>query len=1213
MIASLVLRVLCAITVTFLLLSAVPSAASGQVTEQPRPERRSRLADLSSSYYAGPTPQAQSPVLPLAPEALADWSKIAFERYIVAEDNWEIFRANGDGSSQTRLTNHTALDSRPRLNRGCSNVVFDSDRNGNFEIYSMNPDGSGIVQLTNTPEDEWNAAWSPDGTRIAYQKDVAGQSEIYVMLADGSGQARLTYDAGFDGEPAWSPDGTRIAFSAYRNSQWRIWVMNASDGSGQTQLNGTAYSETPSWSPDGTQIAYDADGVTSDGWYELWVMNSNGTNQHQVYNPSGDTDAYARSWSPDGRYIAFTRVTWVYDPDWDVWFWTSAYLDAYDITTGGTSHLVSAGVDWLPGWESCDALAPTSSITALPAYSTTTSFTVSWTGSDTGGAAIKNYDVQVRDGPGGTWTDWRMNTTSTSSSYSGASGHAYFFRSRARDNAFNLEVWPADYDTTTYVDNQVPTTSVAALPATSPATFTVNWSGTDPGNSGISFYDVQVRDGSGGTWTDWQLASTATSAPYTGLGGHTYYFRSRGRDHAGNQEAYPSGSDAQTTVETQVPQTAVNALPAWSPGMFTVRWGGSDPRDSGILNYDVQVRDGAGAWTDWQLATAATSAPYTGANGHTYAFRSRGRDAAGNLEAYLATPDASTLVDAQAPSTAVSALPAYSPGTFSTSWTGSDTGGSGIAAYDVQVRDGPAGTWIDWQLATSATSVPYTGVTGHTYYFRSRGHDLMGNVESYPADADAFTGVDTQPPYTAVEELPPFTRLSASVQWSGVDPGSSGIASYDVQTRDGPSGSWTDWQLATSATGAAFNGTPGHTVYFRSRGRDSIGNLEAYGDDDGDVSTTFYAWAAKGWVVDNSGAPVGGATVSGSPGVFLAEPSNEWGGYALYSSVTPVDPRQLQVSKTGYGVLPAARIDGSDDVDFNAILPPVDNVLTNPGFESGTYAPGWTSGGVLPPTVGSLGHTGLYGAVLGTGSTTPGTPGEPVYTLITQTLTLPGGMTSPFLSFFYQLDGASALDSTGLRVRVQRGAIIEDLLETTSDTDGWQPAFYDLGDWKGKAITLTFRVRNVAGVAGALALVDEVNIGSASPDLWMAAHSHTGSALPGETVVSQIIYGNQGGAPTSSTLITYTLPVELEFVSASVTPVVTPSGLVWNLPGLAADSGPFEIKVAVTVANTATLFNLYESQARIGVAAHELESLNNLSRLRLQVGRFIMLPMVLKQ
>ena len=42
----------------------------------------------------------------------------------------------------------------------------------------------------------------------------------------------------------------------------------------------------------------------------------------------------------------------------------------------------------------------------------------------------------------------------------------------------------------------------------------MTWSGSDTG-SGIVSYDVQVRDGAGGTWTEWLADTTATSATYT--------------------------------------------------------------------------------------------------------------------------------------------------------------------------------------------------------------------------------------------------------------------------------------------------------------------------------------------------------------------------------------------------------------------------------------------------------------------------------------------------------------------------------------------------------------------------------------------------------------------------------------------------------------------------------------------------------------------------
>ncbi len=123
-------------------------------------------------------------------------------------------------------------------------------------------------------------------------------------------------------------------------------------------------------------------------------------------------------------------------------------------------------------------------------------------------------------------------------------------------------------------------------------------------------------------------------------------------------------------------------------------------------------------------------------------------------------------------------------------------------------------------------------------------------------------------------------------------------------------------------------------------------------------------------------------------------------------------------------------------------------------------------------------------------------------------------MTSPYLSFFYDLSGASTADRPACDVRVQRGTLIDDpARDQRSIPDGWQPAFYDLRDWEGQAITLTFRVRNVAGQAGALALVDEVNLGSARPDLWVDALSDVDYAMPGETVVQTSPTATRAGLP----------------------------------------------------------------------------------------------------
>ena len=135
-------RTISVILIAFMLLSAVPPAASGQAPEPPPPERFERQRDLSASRYPGEMPQAPGTLAPQAPDALTDWSKLAFMRYVEADDNWEIYRANGDGSSQNSPDNGLCRRCWPRISRGCTGVVFTSNRNGNDDIYKMNMDGT---------------------------------------------------------------------------------------------------------------------------------------------------------------------------------------------------------------------------------------------------------------------------------------------------------------------------------------------------------------------------------------------------------------------------------------------------------------------------------------------------------------------------------------------------------------------------------------------------------------------------------------------------------------------------------------------------------------------------------------------------------------------------------------------------------------------------------------------------------------------------------------------------------------------------------------------------------------------------------------------------------------------------------------------------------------------------------------------------------------
>jgi uncharacterized repeat protein (TIGR01451 family) len=90
-----------------------------------------------------------------------------------------------------------------------------------------------------------------------------------------------------------------------------------------------------------------------------------------------------------------------------------------------------------------------------------------------------------------------------------------------------------------------------------------------------------------------------------------------------------------------------------------------------------------------------------------------------------------------------------------------------------------------------------------------------------------------------VDNLPHVTTSSFfTVTWTGSDL-YSGIAAYDVQSKDGHSGAWTDWLTDTTATGATFGGEHGHTYFFRVRARDAQGNIGTFrADSEGDTFTT---------------------------------------------------------------------------------------------------------------------------------------------------------------------------------------------------------------------------------------------------------------------------------------------------------------------------------------------------------------------------------------
>jgi Tol biopolymer transport system component len=110
--------------------------------------------------------------------------------------------------------------------------------------------------------------------------------------------------------PTMQVDGSWIVYQWVPQHGQNLYLARP-DGSDAheiaTELPGEAFH--PDWSPDGKQIALD---VGTDGGFEIWVVNADGTNAAAIVMRSSDCaiscgEAAEPAWSPDGSKIAFVR------------------------------------------------------------------------------------------------------------------------------------------------------------------------------------------------------------------------------------------------------------------------------------------------------------------------------------------------------------------------------------------------------------------------------------------------------------------------------------------------------------------------------------------------------------------------------------------------------------------------------------------------------------------------------------------------------------------------------------------------------------------------------------------------------------------------------------------------------------------------------------------------------------------------------------------
>ncbi|MGH9505200.1 MAG: protein kinase domain-containing protein [Terriglobales bacterium] len=194
---------------------------------------------------------------------------------------------------------------------------------------------------TNPTENPISAsAISPDGKYLAYSDKtgaylrVMSTGEVHTLLSSNTDVQFL----------AWYPDGNQLlaAWSSSASAKMGLWVLSILGGNPR-QISDEGWSA--SVSPDGSRIVFLKAAAFGETGQEIWLMQADGSDQHQVISRSQDGAVYASPvWSPDGRWIAYEKIRYgAYSNE--------TWIELFNLERRTSSViLANARVDWALKW-----------------------------------------------------------------------------------------------------------------------------------------------------------------------------------------------------------------------------------------------------------------------------------------------------------------------------------------------------------------------------------------------------------------------------------------------------------------------------------------------------------------------------------------------------------------------------------------------------------------------------------------------------------------------------------------------------------------------------------------------------------------------------------------------------------------------------------------------------------------------------------------------
>lgn len=185
------------------------------------------------------------------PEVSPDGKLIAFMRWTVASNQYQIWLMDRDGSNPRRLFAGTGWD--PTWSPKGTQILFASDMEGTIQLYKVDLDGSNVTRVSDLPSIRGRSDWSANGLITTYSGE-SWRREIFVMDEDGSNLRQVSPSGGNSQGPSFSPDGQWIAFTAYFDAfndenGCEIYKIRV-DGSDLQRLTNNEYCDyQPRWGP----------------------------------------------------------------------------------------------------------------------------------------------------------------------------------------------------------------------------------------------------------------------------------------------------------------------------------------------------------------------------------------------------------------------------------------------------------------------------------------------------------------------------------------------------------------------------------------------------------------------------------------------------------------------------------------------------------------------------------------------------------------------------------------------------------------------------------------------------------------------------------------------------------------------------------------------------------------------------------------------------